>query len=135
MLKIEADRVTRWHRPGLLVIGDAAHVMLPVGGVGINCAVADAVEAANVLIGPLSDGRVLDQHLAAVQRRRETLTGMVQRFQRVQHRVLARALAATGPVRLPLLLRTILRIPVIRDVPARVMGFGVRRVRVETDDD
>ena len=70
-----------------------------------------------------------------MQRRRERLTAIVQRFQRLQHRVLARALAATGPVRLPVLLRTILRIPVIRDVPARVMGFGVRRVRLESDDD
>ena len=78
--------------------------------------------------------RVEEQHLAAVQRRRERLTTIVQRFQRVQHRVLARALVATGPGQLPLLLRAILRIPVIRDVPARVMGFGVRRVRVETVD-
>jgi 2-polyprenyl-6-methoxyphenol hydroxylase-like FAD-dependent oxidoreductase len=116
----------------LLLIGDAAHTMLPVGGVGLNCAVSDAVEAANVLAGPLREGRVLPEHLAEVQRRRERVTAVVQRFQRVQYRTLRRALGATGPVTLPLPLRVLLSVPGLRDIPARIMAFGVRRVRVQT---
>ena len=131
VLRIEADRVRSWHRPGLLLIGDAAHAMLPVGGVGINCAVADAVEAANVLTRPLLSGQVDESALAEVQRRRERITAMVQRFQRVQQRVLGRALATSEPVRLPWPLRLGLHIPVIRDIPARIIGFGVRRPRLE----
>jgi 2-polyprenyl-6-methoxyphenol hydroxylase-like FAD-dependent oxidoreductase len=131
VLRIEGDRVTCWHRPGLLLIGDAAHTMLPVGGVGLNCAVSDAVEAANVLASPLRDGRVLPKHLAEVQRRRERVTAIVQRFQRVQHRTLRRALGATAPVTLPLPLRVLLGVPGFRDIPARIMAFGVRRVRVQ----
>jgi 2-polyprenyl-6-methoxyphenol hydroxylase-like FAD-dependent oxidoreductase len=132
VLRIEGDRVRCWHRPGLLLIGDAAHTMLPVGGVGLNCAVSDAVEAANVLAGPLREGRVLPEHLAEVQRRRERVTAVVQRFQRVQYRTLRRALGATGPVTLPLPLRVLLSVPGLRDIPARIMAFGVRRVRVQT---
>jgi 2-polyprenyl-6-methoxyphenol hydroxylase-like FAD-dependent oxidoreductase len=132
VLRIEADRVSCWHRDGLLLIGDAAHTMLPVGGVGINCAVADAVEAANVLTGPLRAGAVAASDLAEVQRRRQTVTAAIQRFQRVQYRVVHRALAASGPVHLPLPLRMALRLPVMRDVPARIIGFGVCRARLET---
>ena len=131
VLRVEGDRVSCWHRPGLLLIGDAAHTMLPVGGVGLNCAVSDAVEAANVLAGPLRDGRVLPKHLAELQRRRERVIAIVQRFQRLQHRTLRRALEATGPVTLPVPLRVLLCVPGIRDIPARIMGFGVRRVRVQ----
>jgi 2-polyprenyl-6-methoxyphenol hydroxylase-like FAD-dependent oxidoreductase len=131
VLRIEGDRVNCWHRPGLLLIGDAAHTMLPVGGVGLNCAVSDAVEAANVLAGPLRDGRVLPTHLADVQRRRERVIAILQRFQRVQHRTLRRALGATAPVTLPVPLRVLLGVPGFRDIPARIMAFGVRRVRVQ----
>ncbi|MDH4067170.1 MAG: FAD-dependent oxidoreductase [Acidobacteriota bacterium] len=132
VLRIEADRVVEWHRPGLLLLGDAAHAMLPVGGIGLNCAVADAVEAANVLARPLLQGSVRPQHLVDVQRRREGMTASAQRFQLVQHRALRRALVATGPVTLPWPLRVLLRVPGLRDVPARIMAFGVRRVRVCT---
>jgi 2-polyprenyl-6-methoxyphenol hydroxylase-like FAD-dependent oxidoreductase len=132
VLRIEADRAVSWHRPGVLLIGDAAHTMLPVGGVGSNCAVADAVEAANVLTRPLLDGRVDESALAEVQRRRARITSMVQRFQRVQQRVLGVALAASGPVQLPLPLRLGLRLPGIRDVPARIIGYGIRPARLET---
>jgi 2-polyprenyl-6-methoxyphenol hydroxylase-like FAD-dependent oxidoreductase len=132
VLRIEADRAACWHRDGLLLIGDAAHAMLPVGGVGINCAVADAVEAANVLIAPLRTGRVATLDLAEVQRRRQAVTAAIQRFQRVQYRVVHRALAASGPVHLPLPLRVALRVPVVRDLPARIIGFGVRRARLDT---
>jgi 2-polyprenyl-6-methoxyphenol hydroxylase-like FAD-dependent oxidoreductase len=131
LLSVEADRLLRWHRPGLLLIGDAAHVMLPVGGVGINCAIADAVEAANVLVEPLRAGRVQDAQLAQVQRRRERITRVVQHFQAAQERTIMGALKSGHPFRLPAPLRVILRVPGLRNLPARVIGFGVRRVRLE----
>ncbi|HEV8485237.1 MAG TPA: FAD-dependent monooxygenase [Blastocatellia bacterium] len=89
VLAVEASRLIQWHRPGLLLIGDAAHVMLPVGGVGINCAISDAVEAANVLTEPLRVGRVQEDNLAEVQRRRELITRIIQGFQTlIQKRIL-----------------------------------------------
>jgi 2-polyprenyl-6-methoxyphenol hydroxylase-like FAD-dependent oxidoreductase len=136
VLSVEADRLTRWHRPGLMIIGDAAHVMLPVGGVGINCAIADAVEAANVLAQPLRAGRLEYRHLIEVQRRRERYTQIVQRFQRVmQKRGLGETLEAAKPFSMPLPLRIVLRIPGLRDLPPRVMAFGVRRARLERPDE
>jgi len=131
VLSVEANRLTRWYRSGLLLIGDAAHAMLPVGAVGINCAIADAVEAANVLAEPLRAHRVQDHHLAEVQRRRERVTRIIQRFQAVmQKRITNRALASAKPFSPPLALRTILRVPGLRNIPARIMAFGVRRVRL-----
>lgn len=131
LLSVECSRLVRWHRPGLLLLGDAAHVMSPVGGVGINCAIADAVEAVNVLAEPLRNGKVEDSLLAEVQRRREGVTKTIQRFQtRVQGGVM-RALEAGRGFRLPLLLRIALRIPFLRDIPPRITAFGVRRVRLE----
>jgi 2-polyprenyl-6-methoxyphenol hydroxylase-like FAD-dependent oxidoreductase len=131
VLSVEATILVRWHRPGLLLIGDAAHVMLPVGGVGINCAIADAVEAANVLTGPLRVGRLEDGQLSEVQRRRERVTRIVQRFQAAQEKRLISALQSGTPFRMPALFRVLQRLPGIRDVPARVIGFGVRRARLE----
>lgn len=131
LLSVEASRVTRWHRSGLLLIGDAAHVMLPIGGVGINCAVADAVEAANVLIAPLQEARVQESDLAEVQRRREWITRVIQRFQgRIQRNLLS-GLHAGRIVTVPLPLRIILRVPGLRNLPGRVVAFGVRRVRLQ----
>jgi len=136
VLSVEADRLKRWHRPGLLIIGDAAHVMLPVGGVGINCAIADAVEAANVLTQPLRTGHVEYRHLVEVQRRRELFTQIVQRFQRVmQKRGLGETLEAARPFSMPLPLRIALRIPGLRDLPPRVMAFGVRRAKLERPEE
>jgi 2-polyprenyl-6-methoxyphenol hydroxylase-like FAD-dependent oxidoreductase len=131
LLSVEANRLIRWHRPGLLLLGDAAHVMLPVGGVGINCAIADAVEAANVLVEPLRTGRILESQLAEVQRRREGWTRIVQRAQAAQQRRILRALESGTPFRLPPLLRVILRVPGLRNLPARIIGFGGRRVRLQ----
>jgi 2-polyprenyl-6-methoxyphenol hydroxylase-like FAD-dependent oxidoreductase len=136
VLSVEADRLTRWHRPGLLIIGDAAHVMLPVGGVGINCAVADAVEAANVLAQPLRTRELEYRHLAEVQRRRERYTRIVQFFQRViQKRGLGKTVDEVKPFSIPLPLRIALRIPGLRDLPPRVMAFGVRRARLERPEE
>ncbi|MEK6304577.1 MAG: FAD-dependent oxidoreductase [Acidobacteriota bacterium] len=131
VLSVEASRLIRWHRPGLLLIGDAAHVILPVGGVGINCAISDAVEAANVLTEPLRAGRVRENDLAEVQRRRERVTSIIQRFQTLLQKRILRSLESGKPFKPPLPLRIILRVPGLRNIPARVVAFGVRRVRLE----
>ncbi len=132
MLSVAASRLPRWYRPGLLLIGDAAHVMSPVGGVGINYAIQDAVEAANVLTAPLKDGRLRTEHLAQVQRRREWPTKVIQAMQAmVLRRIIAAALQSAGPVRLPIGLRLISRIPGLRNLPGYMIAFGVRRARLE----
>jgi 2-polyprenyl-6-methoxyphenol hydroxylase-like FAD-dependent oxidoreductase len=132
VLSVESSRVTTWFRPGLLLIGDAAHVMSPVGGVGINYAIQDAVEAANLLAGPLADGTLGPQHLAAVQSARELPVKVIQFFQRmIQNRILSGVLASKGaPPSLPPPLRILLKIPFLRALPARVVAFGIRRVRI-----
>ena len=137
LLSVESSRCPRWYRPGLLLIGDAAHVMSPVGGVGINYAIQDAVVAANVLAEPLiaSQRRLVDlnpSYLAAVQRRREWPTRMIQAFQaQVQRRILAPALRSKVPFKPPRFLRLLLRTPVLRDLPARIVAFGVWPVHLK----
>ena len=128
ILSVKSDRVTRWHRPGLLLIGDAAHVMSPVGGVGINYAIQDAAVAARVLAGPLRCGRVALRDLAEVQRRRERPTRFIQFVQRIiQRRLIAPALFGEGPARLPTPLRVIDRLPVLQRLTARILGTGLER--------
>ena len=137
LLSVESSRCPEWYRPGLLLIGDAAHVMSPVGGVGINYAIQDAVVAANVLAEPLKTCQQqlkdLDpSYLAAVQRRREWPTRVIQAFQaQIQRRILAPALNADRPFVPPLPLRLLLRVPLLRDLPARIIAFGPRRVRLK----
>ena len=125
-----SSRIPTWHREGLLAIGDAAHVMSPIGGVGINYAVQDAVAAANLLAEPLLAGRVTDAHLAGVQRRREWPTRFIQVVQAlVQRQLVARALR-DGPFRLPWLARIAPALPWLRDLPAWLVGWGLRPERV-----
>jgi len=132
LLSVESSRLERWFRPGLLLIGDAAHVMTPIGGVGINYAIQDAVVTANLLAGPLRSGRLRLRDLAAVQRRRELPIRVIQAVQALlAQQVLGRALDASQPTTTPLLFRALLRVPVLRDVPARLIGFGLWPVRVE----
>jgi 2-polyprenyl-6-methoxyphenol hydroxylase-like FAD-dependent oxidoreductase len=137
LLSVESSRCPRWYRPGLLLIGDAAHVMSPVGGVGINYAIQDSVVAANVLAGPLkeSQARLKDldtKYLAAVQRRRELPTRFIQAIQtQIQRRVLANVLRSDQPLSPPRWLRQLPRVPVVRSVPARIFGLGLWRVRVK----
>jgi 2-polyprenyl-6-methoxyphenol hydroxylase-like FAD-dependent oxidoreductase len=132
MLSVESSRVKRWHKPGLLLVGDAAHVMSPVGGVGINYAIQDAVVAANVLTEPLYRGKLTKQHLREVQRQREWPTRLIQALQtRIQKRVIAAALDPSFKFRIPLALRLLLRIPGLRTLPARVIGLGFKRVHVQ----
>jgi 2-polyprenyl-6-methoxyphenol hydroxylase-like FAD-dependent oxidoreductase len=128
LLAVEAGRIPRWYRPGLLLIGDAAHVMSPVGGVGINYAIQDAVVAANVLTGPLKQGRLRLSDLAAVQRRRELPVRIAQGMQRmIQQRVVSPALSS-APVRMP----PALRIPILNRQISRMLALGVWPVRLKT---
>jgi len=125
LLSVESDRLSRWHRPGLLLIGDAAHVASPVGGAGINLAIQDAVVAANVLAEPLKVGELRPQHLKAVQRRREWPTRLVQGAQAVaEWWVVSGPLASSVPLGRPILLRFVLRVPFLRDLPGRLIAFG-----------
>ena len=133
-LKVQVDRLDRWHRPGLLLIGDAAHAMSPIGGVGINLAIQDAVAAANVLARPLLGGGMLEEALLKkVQRRRAWPTRVVQAVQMAaQKRVISRALSQSGrSPEVPALLRWLLRFRVIRNIPARLFGYGIRREHVK----
>ncbi|SDA23762.1 2-polyprenyl-6-methoxyphenol hydroxylase [Methylobacterium sp. UNC378MF] len=127
LLTVTVDRLERWHRPGLLCIGDAAHAMSPVGGVGINLAIQDAVAAANLLTGPLRDGRLVEADLARVQARRMFPVRVTQALQRmIQSRVIAASLAADAPFRAPLALRLLDALPRLQVLPARMIGMGVR---------
>jgi 2-polyprenyl-6-methoxyphenol hydroxylase-like FAD-dependent oxidoreductase len=128
LLTVEANRLRRWHRPGLLCIGDAAHAMSPVGGVGINFAIQDAVVTANLLAGPLRAGRLREADLAAVQRRRQLPTRIVQFLQaQAQRRLLAPALRGEAPR----VLRVAGRLPLLGDAVARLVALGIRRAHVE----
>jgi 2-polyprenyl-6-methoxyphenol hydroxylase-like FAD-dependent oxidoreductase len=133
LLTVRVDRLKRWYRPGLLCIGDAAHAMSPVGGVGINLAVQDAVAAANILSEPLRMGRVAEEVLAKVQRRREWPTKMTQAVQVfVQRRVISNVLSMTTQPRPPFAVTLFNRFPVLRRLPARLIGMGFRPEHVET---
>jgi 2-polyprenyl-6-methoxyphenol hydroxylase-like FAD-dependent oxidoreductase len=124
---VRVDRLRHWWRPGLLCIGDAAHAMSPVGGVGINLAIQDAVAAANRLAGPLAEGRLTTGHLARVQRRRRFPTRVTQWLQVLaQRRVIAAVLRTRTPLRPPLPLRLLGALPPLRRLSGRLIGLGVR---------
>ena len=132
LLSVESSRCRRWYREGLLLIGDAAHVMTPVGGVGINYAIHDAIEAANVLAEPLWHDRLTTRDLEQIQRRRQWPTRFIQSLQSLAQRQLAsRVLNTEGPRPLPLVARLLLKLPYVRDIPARLIGFGIGRSRVK----
>jgi 2-polyprenyl-6-methoxyphenol hydroxylase-like FAD-dependent oxidoreductase len=133
LLTVQVDRLRQWHKPGLLCIGDAAHAMSPVGGVGINLAIQDAVAAANLLWQPLGDGRVTETDLAKVQARRAWPTEITQRVQlTVQKRVIGPVLNSKVRLRPPYALRLLARFPFLRRIPARMIGLGVRPEHVQT---
>ena len=132
LLSVSLDGLERWRRPGLLAIGDAAHAMSPVGGVGINLAVQDAVAAANVLAGALARGDDADPLLAKVQARRMLAVKVVQGLQRTIHRRVIGAALAGGVDRAPLALRLLDAAPALQRVPARNLGLGVRREHIRS---
>ena len=135
LLTVAVDRLTHWARPGLLCIGDAAHAMSPIGGVGINLAVQDAVAAANILAAPLRDGLLELRHLEAVQRRRELPVRLTQRLQvLIQNRIVGPTLGRETAPRPPLALKLLGLIPLLRRIPARMMGLGFRPEHVRTPD-
>ncbi len=136
LLTVAAGRVRKWYRDGLLLIGDAAHIMSPVGGVGINYAVQDAVTAANILAPALAAGRVSTAHLARIQRRRLLPTMFIQAVQeQIQKNLVARALGADGEFRIPFFLRGpvqwIRKVPLLRRIPPTLIGFGLMRSRLK----
>lgn len=136
LLTVAVDRLDRWWRPGLLCIGDAAHAMSPVGGVGINLAIQDAVAAANLLYEPLRRSHGSDAALAAVQARRERPTRLTQGVQlTIQNRIIAPLLAATGKVSPPLPLRLLQWFPYLRRIPARAIGLGFLPEHIRSPDD
>ena len=135
LLTVKVDRLRKWWRPGLLCIGDAAHAMSPIGGVGINLAIQDAVAAANILTGPLRDDRLTSACLERVQKRREfpaRLTQSAQVF--LQKRVIVRVLGSGEPVSAPWPLRLLKRWRFLRGIPARLIGIGVRPEHVHTEE-
>jgi 2-polyprenyl-6-methoxyphenol hydroxylase-like FAD-dependent oxidoreductase len=137
LLTVLVDRLRQWYAPGLLCIGDAAHAMSPIGGVGINLAVQDAVAAANLLYRPLLNGAVSMDDLAAVQRRRLFPTRMTQGAQvAIQKNVMVPVLGQQSGQRiaLPFPVKMLQRFPVLRRIPARLVGIGVRPEHVRTPD-
>lgn len=135
LLTVLVDRLRKWYRPRLLCIGDAAHAMSPVGGVGINLAIQDAVAAANILARPLSENYVSLSHLQRVQWRREFPTRVTQWAQvQIQERILSAVLGSQGQVRAPWFLRLFKKFPMLRRIPARLIGIGVRPEHVRSED-
>ena len=131
LLTVALDRLTCWHRPGLLAIGDAAHAMSPIGGVGINLAIQDAVAAANALAGPMARGEPVDGLLEKVQARRLLPTRLVQSAQKLaQDAIIGRVLGGAAITRAPLAIRLLDRFPLLRRIPGRLIGLGIRREHV-----
>lgn len=127
LLTVKVDRLTRWHCPGLLCIGDSAHAMSPIGGVGINLAIQDAVAAANLLADPLRKKSVDDKVLHQVQKRRELPARWTQGLQLfIQNRIIKRVLSTDKPVSVPKIFRLFQWVPFLRRIPGRLVGMGFR---------
>jgi 2-polyprenyl-6-methoxyphenol hydroxylase-like FAD-dependent oxidoreductase len=134
LLTVAVDRLRQWWRPGLLCIGDAAHAMSPVGGVGVNLAIQDAVAAANRLAKPLKNGTLSDEDLRAVEKRRTFPVRFTQRIQRIaQDRIISSALAGTKP-KVPLLFKALDAFPLLQRIPGRLVAVGVRPEHIHTPD-
>jgi 2-polyprenyl-6-methoxyphenol hydroxylase-like FAD-dependent oxidoreductase len=135
LLTVKVDRLREWYRPGLLCIGDAAHAMSPIGGVGINLAIQDAVAAANRLAGPLRTGQAGIEVLADVQRRRMFPTRATQRMQILaQNKLLGRVLSSRELPTPPLPMRLMSRFPLLQRIPGRIVGMGFRPEHIATPD-
>ena len=135
LLSVTVDRLRQWWRPGVICIGDAAHAMSPIGGVGVNIAVQDAVAAANRLAAPLKAGTASDDDLRAIQERRTFPVRFTQAIQlTMQNRIVRRALAGTERPKPPLLFRLVALIPMLQRIPGRLLAVGVRPEHVHTPD-
>jgi 2-polyprenyl-6-methoxyphenol hydroxylase-like FAD-dependent oxidoreductase len=136
LLAVSLDRLISWSRPGLLAIGDAAHAMSPVGGVGINLAIQDAVASANILAAPMARGENVDPLLARVQARRELPVKLIQRVQKAVHDRILTPLVIRKAVldKVPLPLRLFQLFPVLRRIPARIVGLGFRREHIRSPE-
>jgi len=135
LLTVQVNRLLQWWRPGLLCIGDAAHAMSPVGGVGINLAVQDAIATANLLWKPLTKGKPRLDDLNRVQARREFAVKATQAVQvMVQNHSIAPALESTAPLKPPFLMRLLKAVPILRVIPAYAAGIGVRPERIHSPD-
>jgi 2-polyprenyl-6-methoxyphenol hydroxylase-like FAD-dependent oxidoreductase len=136
LLSVSLDRLDHWSKPGLLAIGDAAHAMSPVGGVGINLAVQDAVAAANILAGRLARGENADDLLKKVRDRRLLPVRLVQRMQKLVHDRILTPLVVRKAVldKVPFALRLFKRFPILRRIPARIVGLGFRREHIRSPD-
>jgi 2-polyprenyl-6-methoxyphenol hydroxylase-like FAD-dependent oxidoreductase len=135
LLSVTVDRLQKWWRPGLICIGDAAHAMSPIGGVGINMAVQDAVAAANRLAGPLRTGKVTDADLQAIEERRTLPMRFTQGLQlAAQQTIISRVLASHERPKPPLFLKLFGIFPILRRIPARLVGIGIRPEHVQTPE-
>jgi 2-polyprenyl-6-methoxyphenol hydroxylase-like FAD-dependent oxidoreductase len=132
LLSVQINHLERWSRPGLLCIGDAAHAMSPVGGIGINIAVQDAVAAANLLTDPLSIGALQPEHLEQVQSYRERAVHNTQRVQVFAHRILNNVLRNPGPIKPALALRIATGLPGFQRLTARFIGMGLQPEHIQT---
>ena len=133
LLEVKLDRLVLWHRSGLLAIGDAAHAMSPIGGIGINLAIQDAVAAANILAGPLASGEDVDPLLQKVQQKRLLPTRIIQAGQRAaQEAIIGRVLGGAPITDAPWIVKMLDRYPVLRRIPGRMIGLGIRRERVRS---
>jgi 2-polyprenyl-6-methoxyphenol hydroxylase-like FAD-dependent oxidoreductase len=135
LLTVAVDRLRQWWRPGLLCIGDAAHAMSPVGGVGVNLAIQDAVAAANRLAGPLNAGTVSDDDLRAIEARRTFPVRFTQRLQLImQNRIISRALSGTQKPKPPLLFQIVDAVPLLQRIPGRLLAVGIRPEHIHTPE-
>ena len=135
LLTVAVDRLTQWYKPGLLCIGDAAHAMSPIGGVGVNLAVQDAVAAANILASPLRERAVTSDHLRAVQERRTLPMRVIQKIQvTIQNRFIVALLSSTERPKAPWPVKLLNWSPPLRAIPARLLGVGIRPEHIGTPD-
>ena len=135
LLTVTVDRLRKWWRPGLICIGDSAHAMSPIGGVGVNVAVQDAVAAANRLAGPLKRGQVSDANLQAIQDRRILAVRFTQWLQlTAQKQVVSRVLKSEQRPKPPLIFKLLRIFPVLQRIPARLLGLGIRPEHIHTPE-